>query len=629
MASRGGQCEIQILHIRPKATETKFGLKNLADGGYVYALVVEKRYNGQNVLEKTALQVNSPHLLKVFKSTIEYYPSIPADYSVPFQMLYHYWDKLHAALDDDDLEDEPRMHLKLLLGFMKAEIGPSKEQVETMLKARPIAFSTLWTIFRPGRLVFTVLDSHPWLLRLEKTAYEENKKQGKYLEVHCTYTGYDGRAFGQAKQIFGIYQKKQFAAENPCKINQLPVMPLDWVEGREIIQERLAERGTRFLAIQGIQVKAYHGIARHLEEPPYDFYHPSMAEFEGVWLPHTEGGRVVLDERTFREENYSEGVSVSPTSVDDRSERMLCPPFSYGYSLSRKEWCKLYIDSLSSVDWNKSALDDLVMQEDRKTLLEALTFSHVFPDNVRDQMKQKGKGLVVLLHGSPGSGKTLTAECVAEATGKALVTATMGDLNQENVPGIFEVRLKRLLQFATIWKAVVLLDEADVFLEGRSETAGEGTSHNALVAVFLKYLEYFSGIVFLTSNRAIVFDKAMKSRIHLALEYKAPDHNMRRLMWKHRLSAIPADELDLNIEEDVEKFITEDVNGREIANCVGTARTLARHKGVKLALEHIHIVLETRREFEKCLDGMRLKRHQTDPEPFKLARRNTLESNDD
>jgi SpoVK/Ycf46/Vps4 family AAA+-type ATPase len=88
---------------------------------------------------------------------------------------------------------------------------------------------------------------------------------------------------------------------------------------------------------------------------------------------------------------------------------MLCPPYTYGYSLTRKDWCKFYIDCISDADWNESALGDLLLDEKRKSMLEALVMSHKFPENARDESKQKGKGLVILLHGSPGSGKTLTA----------------------------------------------------------------------------------------------------------------------------------------------------------------------------------------------------------------------------
>jgi ATP-dependent 26S proteasome regulatory subunit len=58
--------------------------------------------------------------------------------------------------------------------------------------------------------------------------------------------------------------------------------------------------------------------------------------------------------------------------------------------------------------------------------------SHRYPEDVRNQTEQKGKGLVILLHGSPGSGKTLTAETAAECTERALLSASLSDLNQSD-----------------------------------------------------------------------------------------------------------------------------------------------------------------------------------------------------
>ncbi len=341
---------------------------------------------------------------------------------------------------------------------------------------------------------------------------------------------------------------------------------------------------------------------------------------------------MILDRKTFREEHKSDSASVSATSNHDQLERKLCPPYFMGYSLILKEWCRFYVDSVSDISWDKSALESLVLSEQRKAVLEALVCEHSFPEgsSVRNDTKQKGKGLVILLHGSPGSGKTLTAESAAEVTGRALLTATLGELNQENYPALFERRLKKVLQYATIWRAVVLLDEADVFLEGRTEVTLE---HNALVALFLKQLEYFSGIVFLTSNRVSVFDRAMKSRIHLALEYRSPDEAMRRRLWAGCLAKVPATERepDNTLSIDIERFLDDDVNGREIANTVTTALTLARFKGEPLRADHIETVLQTRRDFEKRLDSLRKRSQKTDaaqsqPGPFQLARRFTLDT---
>lgn len=295
-------------------------------------------------------------------------------------------------------------------------------------------------------------------------------------------------------------------------------------------------------------------------------------------------------------------------------EPLLCPPYALGYSLSRKDWCRFFVDSTKDVKWKQNVWETLILSDEQKRVLQALVTSHSFPENARDQPEQKGKGLVILLHGSPGSGKTLTAETSAEGSQKALVSTSLGELNKDNIPWLFEYRLKRILQYATMWKAIVLLDEADVFLETRENAGQSDGKRNSLVAVFLKELEYFSGIVFLTTNRLASFDEAMKSRIHLALGYSPPDVRIREQIWTQVLRSVPAGEMGIeDIDDAVESVLQEVLNGREISNAVNTARTIARSEKVPLRLEHIDIVLQVRHEFDKSMqkEARRLKAGRT------------------
>ena len=200
----------------------------------------------------------------------------------------------------------------------------------------------------------------------------------------------------------------------------------------------------------------------------------------------------------------------------------------------------------------------------------------------------------------------MTAECSAEMTEKALLSTSMAEMNKFDSPFYFEYRLKEVLQYATIWKAIVLLDEADVFLETRKDD-NESVERNAVVAIFLKHLEYFSGIVFLTTNRIGVFDSAMKSRIHLALGYQPPELEMRRTIWKKSLQAIPAEELEGKIGNMVEKVVNEKLNGREISNAINTARTLARFEGRPLRLDHLQSILSIRKDFDVSLKKEEMK----------------------
>lgn len=287
---------------------------------------------------------------------------------------------------------------------------------------------------------------------------------------------------------------------------------------------------------------------------------------------------------------------------------MLCPPYAMGYSISRKEWCQFLVDNTSDVQWKQDVWKNLILSTPQKDVLEALVTSHHFPDNARDQPEQKGKGLVILLHGTPGSGKTLTAEVAAESSKKALISSSLGDLNRDDSPWMFEYNLRSVLRYATMWKAVVLLDEADVFLESREDFSST-PDRNALVAIFLKELEYFSGIVFLTTNRLGTFDQAMKSRIHLALGYTPPDMEIRRQIWTQVLESIPKDEMGIeDIDDEITSLLQKTLNGREISNATTTARTLARFQKRKLQLEHIESVLQVREQFDSSLLKERLAR---------------------
>ncbi len=154
-------------------------------------------------------------------------------------------------------------------------------------------------------------------------------------------------------------------------------------------------------------------------------------------------------------------------------------------------------------------------------------------------------------------------EVAAEHTHRALLNISTGELGSYQMR--IEIELKRLLTYASTFQAIVLIDEADVFLEARKSGPADQLEQNAMVAgrfssvlgqiimlmviVFLRQLEYFQGIIFLTSNRVSVFDQAIKSRIHLALQYASPGKAVRRTLWKKNLENIPVEELDLDFEK--------------------------------------------------------------------------------
>jgi len=124
--------------------------------------------------------------------------------------------------------------------------------------------------------------------------------------------------------------------------------------------------------------------------------------------------------------------------------------------------------------------------------------------------------LVIMLYGQPGVGKTLTAESVAQMTGKPLLSVGVSDIGIQGDK--VEMNLEKVFALAGIWEAVLLFDEADVFLEARGEGDND-LRRNAMVSVLLRVLEYYDGILILTTNRMRSLDIAVQSRIHLAIKF--------------------------------------------------------------------------------------------------------------
>ena len=127
---------------------------------------------------------------------------------------------------------------------------------------------------------------------------------------------------------------------------------------------------------------------------------------------------------------------------------------------------------------------------------------------------------------------------------------------------------------ASRWKAVLLLDEADVLLEQRSS---HDIHRNALVCVFLRTLEYYQGMMFLTTNRVEQIDDAIASRIHFKLKYDKLNLEQRANVWRYFLgTATTPQGAAIYSPDDFDDWARKKRNGRE----VGTSFTTLRSKSI-------------------------------------------------
>ncbi|KJK76267.1 hypothetical protein H634G_08407 [Metarhizium anisopliae BRIP 53293] len=248
------------------------------------------------------------------------------------------------------------------------------------------------------------------------------------------------------------------------------------------------------------------------------------------------------------------------------------------YVLKDRKFVSVDIQYLNEIPTQDNVFKNLMIEKEYKQMVKGLVASHLAKKELernhpgaaraiqsQDIIYGKGRGLVILLHGVPGVGKTATAEAVALEYQKPLFSITCGDLGL--TPKEVEKSLTEIFRLAHLWHCVLLFDEADVFLAQRSRF---DLGRNALVSVFLRILEYYNGILFLTTNRVGSLDEAFKSRIHMSLYYPPLNKTQVELIFKF------ARQHCAKTERQCGRW-----NGRQIRNAFQIASSLARYHALE------------------------------------------------
>ncbi|KAK0652395.1 P-loop containing nucleoside triphosphate hydrolase protein [Cercophora newfieldiana] len=285
----------------------------------------------------------------------------------------------------------------------------------------------------------------------------------------------------------------------------------------------------------------------------------------------------------------------------------MCDATIYGYDLRDKRWGTFDVDRIQDIKFNTQPFDSLVLPEGYKELILSFVENQLKDgDTFDDVINGKGGGLVILLAGDPGVGKTMTAESVAEKINAPLVKMELSQVTQALAnrnpyshpapPGPGPVRIQRdsldaqdelstTFEQAARWKAVLLIDECDMYLEKRNDNSPD---RNHVVSQFLRELEYYPSLLFLTTNREKVLDPAVYSRIHLTMNFPALSRDSRLKIWKTFLTR----EEDATVtEEEYDKLADIDVNGRKIKNITKTARIMAKRAGRGISFNDIKNVM--------------------------------------
>lgn len=198
--------------------------------------------------------------------------------------------------------------------------------------------------------------------------------------------------------------------------------------------------------------------------------------------------------------------------------------FIWCFNLENHDEGWVHMQSMTPYKYRPEVKEKLILSPEHDDLIDALTADRDVL--MEDIVSGKSGGTTIILQGKAGTGKTLTAEVYAEVMKCPLYRVHSGQLGIE--ASTVESVLKEAMKRANRWNCALLIDECDVFLRSR----GDSLEHNAIVGVFLRMLEYFNGLLFLTTNRVDEIDEAILSRAIANIKFKNPGEEERARLWE-------------------------------------------------------------------------------------------------
>lgn len=333
----------------------------------------------------------------------------------------------------------------------------------------------------------------------------------------------------------------------------------DYEKSLALFQEYQPQEHKQFLA---------HGLFIAVHDREYDS--------DSRWESKTV--RVVNDEDLLRRGH----TPFCDTPIWGDNSKFHCPPvhptiMCFDLETHTPVW--IHAAKMTPYVYNPALRDKLILPTAHRDLIEVLTADlDVFMEDI---IVGKSGGTAILCHGAPGLGKTLTAEVYAEVIERPLYRVHSGQLGI-TVKEV-EANLEEILKRAQRWGAVLLIDEADVYIRRR----GDNLEQNAVVAGFLRTLEYFSGLLFLTTNRGDEVDDAIASRMIAMVKYEPPNKHDACSIWR-----VLSEEFKIKLTPKLVAELQEmfpKASGRDIKNLLKLTAKYAKRKSVPLDIEAFRI----------------------------------------
>ncbi|SLM41528.1 P-loop containing nucleoside triphosphate hydrolase [Lasallia pustulata] len=576
---------------------------------------------------KTKIIIHSPLLIAAIRSVVTYYPdydftSEPFVSTEPHPVLMHHLPELRALHSRTAAapsngsginQQATHEHLHHLLNALEPAIHRHISPAEVRIsKPRPtITFDTLWLIFKPGVDVYVKWSKDfkdvifTGVVQATSTKEPEWRRSKPRFDIEIWVLESDGSKMGRTA---GTRSIEWF--EDECEITSLEHYPASYWDAQDAgVRRRAIEaRGHRHYKVLRSEPQQMRYDGRPYSSRREAYHGPVIIDLQAAlqsedFTDDVSSGWTFLSHELASPQSdkpgtpwleYSTVKLRSKTSLTDH-QAFLLQPMIAGYALNIKAWRILNVENLSESTFRSTAMDNLVMDERTRNIIQAVCHEQSEAWKI-DYVQGKGEGQTVLLHGPPGVGKTYTVECISEATKRPLISLTAADIMEDEAE--IERELTKWFSMAARWQAVLLLDEADIFLERRE---GGQIKRNGIVSTFLRKMEYFKGLLFLTTNRIGHIDDAFLSRVSVVIHYNRLDQTTRQKIWQGFFQKLekdmqtrsqqashepPKPKIEISNEAKFYVLYNPTVealewNGREIRNALQTAICLAGYKATK------------------------------------------------